>query len=539
MQRSMLPLNVYILNLTKEKVAGMRPITSLATFDGMSQNFHPDGLFSTLIFGRVGDDKRSRRYSYIDVKVPILHPVIYTALVKLKRLYGGIISGNEYAVWDAENKDFVRSDPLDGQTGFNFFMSRWQEIKLLRTKSDKRDQAILMIEKYKSIAATTRVLVPPAALRELDIGADGRVREDEINPLYRQLLGVANTISEAAIKSNPEIIDRARYKLQTTFNDIYALFERMIYGKNKLILGKWASRRIMNGTANVITSMDSSLPYLGAPGAVGFNSTVFGLYQTMKGLLPITLYRLRNGFLNKVFMDVNAPARLINKRTLKMENVQLRAAYFDRWATNEGLEKVITSFKEEAIRDRPLEIEGRYIGLIYKGPDNTFRIFQDIGELPANRSKEHVSPITFCELMYLSGYRIWNDYPVFVTRYPITGVGSIYPSMAYVKTTTDAEVRRELGENWEPMGEEYVAREFPVPGAYVNGMSPHPSKLKRMDADFDGDRCSGNFNYSDEAIAENVAFLKLRRAYVGTDGRFISSTGTSTVNLTLHNLTGD
>ena len=178
------------------------------------------------------------------------------------------------------------------------------------------------------------------------------------------------------------------------------------------------------------------------------------------------------------------------------------------------------------------------MGLIYKGPDGTFRLLQDIDELPEDRDKAHVFPLTFCELLYLSGYMNWNRYPLFLTRYPVTGVGSIYPSLVYVKTTIKSEVRRELSETWGEMTDAHTAYSFPVGGAYVNSLIPHLTKLGRLGADFDGDTASGNVTYSEESIEEVNRLLNTRRLYVGSDGKFISSTSVDTVKLVLHNLTG-
>jgi len=539
MQRSIVPFNVQLLHLTDGKLGGLMPITSLSMFEGITHKYHPEGLFSTVIFGRQGDDVRMRRFAYIDIKAEVFHPIVYGLLIQLKRLYGGIMAGNDYAIWNKEKKDFERSDPVDGETGFHFFMQHWKQIEFPRTGSDKRDIAIKLIEKYKVEATTSKVLVMPAGLRDAEIGADGRPREDEVNPLYRQLLSVANTLSPIAIRSNPELIDRARFKLQTTFNQIYELFERLIYGKNKLIQGKWAGRRVMNGTGNVITAMPPDTDYLGETGAISFNDTAVGLFQVIKGLLPISLYYLKRGWLREVFPDYNQPAQLVNKTTLKRESVVLKTVYYDRYQTNEGLEKVINSFREESLRDKPLEIEGYYVGLIYKGPDGSFKIFNDIDELPASRNRADVYPLTFCELVYLSGYRIWNNYPATVTRYPVTGVGSIYPTMLYTRTTNVSERRRELGQNWEPKSEEYVALEFPIAGPYMKSMSPHPTRLARLGADYDGDMMNCNISYSDESMAEVRQYFKMRRAYIGTDGRFTSSTNVSTTALVLYNLTGD
>jgi hypothetical protein len=346
-------------------------------------------------------------------------------------------------------------------------------------------------------------------------------------------------VSEAAVKNNPDIINLSRFRLQTAFNDLYTLIESMIEGKKKLYMGGWASRGIFNGTRNVITAMDTSTAYLGKAGSVQFNNTVIGLYQLMKAMMPVSRFLVKSGFLSKVFTSPDAPVNLVNKKTLQMESVRLSPAYFDRWMTDEGIEKVITSFGEEGLRDKHLEIAGYYVGLIYKGPDGTFKIFQDIRDLPEHRSKDDVSPLTFCELLYLSGYLNWNRYPIFVTRYPIAGVGSIYPSKVYVKTTIKSEVRRELSDVWSEMSDAHTAYSFPRGGAYVNSLVPHSAKLERLVADFDGDTASGNVTYTDESIEEVDKLLSQRRAYVGSDGKFISSTAVSTVNLVLHNLTGD
>lgn len=537
MQRSMIPFNVTLLNLTPNKLAGLKQITSLTMFEGITRQYHPEGLFSTSIFGRVGDPRRNMIFAYIDVKAEIFHPIIYGILIQLKRLYGGILSGTEYAVWNPVKNDFEASNPMDGETGFHFFAQHWKKIVFTQSESDKRGQMIDVINKYRDTAMTSKILVLPAGLRDVEIGSDGRTKEDEINPIYRQLLGAANTIPDVALRSNPEIVDRSRYTLQLKFNELYAHFERLIYGKNKLIQNKWASRRIMNGTANVITSMNLQTDYLGTKGALGFNNTVIGLFQVAKGLQPMALYLLRTGFLSKVFPDANAPAILIDKKTLKRKEVVLPPAYYDRYQTNEGLEKVLNAFRDESIRDTPLEVEGHYLGLIYKGPDKTFKIIQDIDEVPEHRSKEHVYPLTFCELLYLSGYLNWNNYPAIVTRYPITGVGSIYPSMTYVRTTTTAEKRWELGEDWGPMTDNHCALEFPIPGPYVKSMAPHPAKLDKLGADFDGDTMTCNFIYSDESVKEIKRYFQTKRAYIGIDGHIISSTNVSTVALTLHNLT--
>lgn len=538
MKRAEIPFNIEILALTPDRLRGLRPVKVLDTFEGSSQNFHPDGLFSVEIFGRVGDDRRMRKFSYIDIKIPIFHPVVYEILTKLKRVYADIMAGTVYATFDEVLGDFVKSNAAQGQTGFAFFVQHWDKIKFAESKSALREQSIRLLKKYKDVALTDKVVVMPAGLRDLEVDEHGRKSQDEINSFYWKLLAQSNTILESSVRKDEQSLDVPRYQLQIAFNQIYEYVSSLIEGKKKLLLGRWAARNIFNGTRNVITAIDTSVEKLGAPGNVDYNSTIIGLYQFMKATLPVTEKKLRD-MVAQVFQDPNVPTFLINKETLQAEEVLLSSRYFDQWATNEGIRREITKFQEETIRNRPIEIEGRYMFLVYKGPDKTFKVMRDIRELPSDRSPEHVHPMTLTELMYLAVYKDSSRYPCLVTRYPISGVGSIYPSRSHLRVTLDFEHRVRLDDNWTQMSEDNDALEYPIIGSsFMNSLVPHSSKLVGLGADFDGDTCSANIAYSEESLTEFEDFIQKRRAYVGTDGKLINKTGVSTVQLVLTNMTG-
>ena len=534
-----LPFNISLLVLTPNKLASILPVSTLDDFIGNTDQFDPHGLFSTEIFGKVGDPLRNKRFSYINIKIPVFHPIIYYSLVDLKRLYAGIMNGSEYVLWNNEIKDFERSTPMVGKTGYTYFISNWKNIKFKTNASIEREQNIRLVEKFKDVSTTDKIVVMPAGLRDMEITVDGRKENDEINTLYRKLLAISNSISDTAVKTNPELLNNSRLSLQLTFNALYDMLEDMIKGKKKLLLGKWASRRVFNGTRNVITAMDTTTTFLGSSNSVSINDTLLGLYQGLKSIMPVARHLIKTGYLSKVFISPNMPVKLVDKKTRKSVDVTLSTAYFDRWMTDEGIEKVITSFQEDGLRDLPLEIEGHYLGLVYKGPDMTFKIIQDIDDVPGARSKLDVFPLTFCELLYLSCYSKINDIPTIITRYPIIGVGSTVPTIMKIKTTIKSEIRGELNDNWEPMGDPHIAYDFPIPGPYLNSMAQHPIYNAGLVADYDGDVMSATSVYSDESKAEVKKFLSSKRAYVGANGKFKSSVGTDTVDYIMHNLTSD
>lgn len=539
MQKLNVPFNIGLLHLTADKLRGLKQVTALDHFDG-NTDFHPKGLFSTEIFGRVGDERRNLLFGYIDIKAEIFHPLVYMALIKLKRMYGDIMSGRTWAAWSDGESDFVRAKPSEGgRTGYAFFMEHWKKIKFRESNSTQRMDMIRLIKEHGDRAITSKIVVMPAGLRELEIDEFGRKTEDEVNTIYRGLISLSNVIVESSLTINPSIVDKPRHDMQLKFCELYEMIEALIRGKKKLFLGKVASRRIFNGTRNVITAMDTSVAQLGKKGNPDFNSTIIGLYQYLQATAPVSAFHIHQ-FLAPIFPDANEAAILVDPKTLTPRDVFLQSRYFDRWATTEGLEKVISSFKEEDIRNQPIMIDGYYLGLLYLGPDGTFRFFNDIRELPKTRLREHVRPITLTDLMYLSVYRHFSKYPLFVTRYPVTGVGSIYPSKTHLRVTMGFQERRMLDDGWLDAGDEYVANEFPdINTAFVNSLIPHTSHLGRLGADFDGDTSSGNIAYSDEAIAEAKTFFKSKRAYIGTDGRLLYSCNIDTVKLVMFNMTGE
>lgn len=485
-----IPFNLSLLSVTERDIVGMQQITSLDTWEGATKNFHPQGLYSTQAFGVVGTEVRSERFAYIDMRMSIFHPLIFKALSKLKSLYPDIIAGKEFAVWDSEASDFKRSNPLEGKTGFEFFIEYFPRIVYETRPSIKRQELIDLVTKYKGNAFLRYFLVIPAGLRDMEV-EDGRESSDEINTLYYKLIAISNTINPASAKLSPEAYHSQRMSLQNTANEINELLSSIIDGKKGLVSGKWAARRTFDGTRNVITPMQSVSDYLDQKGIPEFDDSTIGMYQVLKGLRPIAVYLIRHGFLQKVFTNPGQPATLVNSKTWKAEQVALTSLEYDRWLTIEGIEKLITYYAEMSIRDIPIEVgkDKHLLGLIYKGPDKTFKIFSDISELPEGLDKKYVTPLTLTELFYCSIYKRANDYPVIVTRYPVIGAGSLVEARVYVKTTQKSEVRRELGDDWQPLGEEFTAYQFPVTGsAHFNAMSPHPTKLAGLDGDHDGDR---------------------------------------------------
>lgn len=532
-----IPFNVDLLILSPEDTKNVRAVKVLDIYDGSSKNLHPDGLFSTEIFGKYGEEKRNRTFSFINLNMGVFHPIIYKALVDLKSLYEGIISKKVYARWDDEIKDFVESDIIHGGTGFNFFLSHFKDIKFDGRNSTEREFNIKLVEKYKDNCIMDKLVVIPAGLRDYTIDeATKKPSQDEINLMYVKALSIAGIAENVNKSLNIEFLDTPRYNIQLTVLEIYNYIKSLMEGKNKLITGKWASRKIFHSTRNVATSYISESTELFGEKSVSTNQTVVGLYQFLRNILPLAVNKLRNGFLSEVFIGPNSPVILVNKKTLKKELVSIESSYFDKWMTYEGIESLIALYGQENIRHNPIEINGMYIGLIYLGK-NTFKLIHDIDDVPTELKEGSViRPITFTELLYLSIYKIANSILNIVTRYPVAGYGGIYPSYTYLKTTVKSEIRTELDHNWDKT--ENKAVEFPILNKpFYNSISVAQTHVKKLGLDFDGDKGSFTCLLTDDANEEGYKLLNSRKFYVGVDGKMSFSAATPITNLVLASMT--
>lgn len=515
-------IDFYLLNVSKGLVSNLKPITTTDTFAGMTKNFHPEGLYSTEIFGPIGKETRDEQFAYIDMKLDIMSPTVALGLFSLKALYEDICSGRRYATWDEKEKDFEPALPSDAgaDTGYTFFIKHFNELTPKRNDSLRRDDTLDFFFKFRPVALSRYALVYPAGLRDLMVRQDGRDQEDEVNPIYRRLITLARTVSERS--ANSPITDPVKWKLQQTFNEIWMYFFTNMDGKRGYARSKVTSRKVMNGTRNVLSSFSVGSELMGAPNQVRATDTRQGLLQSLKSLLPVAQFNIRERYLSNIRAgDGNLYG--VNTKTLKREFLEVPGKVYDLFSTDDGIETLINRLEDRDARHKPVMVdETHYAALIYSD-DDAFKVFYDIDELPKDMDKKYVSGITLAELLYLSGYDLWNDYFTFVTRYPVAGRGSTYSSTIRLETTAPSVVKYEINDGWsEYKDKTRPALSFPRRDIvdFVESMAVHPSRLAGLGGDHDGDMTSSNAVFSEESLEENRKWMLSRNYWFDTNGRF-------------------
>ncbi|QCW23140.1 RNA polymerase beta subunit [Vibrio phage USC-1] len=515
----MKPTNVSLLNPSKVAWSLMRPVSSADVNEGSSTGLHPDGLYSVETFGRVGSEERDRKLSYIDVKLPIFNPTYFKSLVTLKSLYLGIIRGTEYAVWDAETKDFIKSNLLDGETGYSFFMTHFNELEPKLTESFRRKKKVELFHTYQSQALCSKVIVIPAGLRDVQFGENDRIIEPEINEYYRKLLFRTKAVVVEPGEENSPVYDNLRWGAQSNFNDIDTYIQNLTKGKTGFFQKRVATRGVVGGTRNVISARQVSVEDADAPNSIDVNTTDIGLYQAMLEFQYTCRYGMLNGWVQNVFTIGSNLAKLVDPKTFEYQYKEVDPKVIDRWMTPEGLTKLFNGFKDSHLRNKPIMIEGLYMGLIYDDGKQV-RIVGDKSEI-GDRDPAHLRPLTYMELFYISCGNLIETRMTQVTRYPITGVGSIYPSKINLRTTIQSKPRVLLDEFWEE-GERL--NNFPLltgRPSYFDAMSVDGSRLELLGGDYDGDQLNSNGIEADDAIKQALERMGQRSYYITGTGSFL------------------
>ena len=486
MAKDKLPFNLYLLDNSKARLMGLLPVQSNNIY-ATNGSFDPQGLYSAEIFGDLSSPIRQQRHSFIDMRTEIMHPKVFMELTRLKNLYKGIMAGASYAVWDEKLNDFVKSDIIDGSTGYSFFMSHFHEVIYATNDSAIRELRIKFLDKVHENCMYRYLVVIPAGLRDIEINEDKRVVEDDINALYRKVIRAANTISVYTANQNTPVLDTVRWNLQNAFNEIYGYIESILSGKKGFLLSKWAARNIHGGTRNVITAMDPAPAILGSPDAVTISDSACGLHQYLKGTADLSIYNIKNGPMINIINNLPNSIFVVDRKTLRSKQIDPTSFVKDNWGSEQGIEKLINGFGKLDARHKPIVIDGDYAALLYRD-DKYFKVLYDIDDLPPDKNKHFVKPMTWGEMFYLSVYLASNNVVGYVTRYPIIGTGSIYPSFVKIQTTVRVENLQPLDANWQPFTHEPSASKMPIYGLpWVDSMSVHTAKIEGLNADYDGD----------------------------------------------------
>lgn len=491
-----LPVNIGLMNVDAFiDQHQCKQVTSLFIRESSSDEFHHDGLFSEDIFGQIGSSERLITFGFIDLRTTIIQPLIYGYLIRIKGLYGEIMAGKTYAIFDKTEMDFksAGADEPGANTGYKFFIDHFNDIKLKKTESASQNDKVAVIEKYRKSCLIGRFLVLPAGLRDMKVD-EGKPASDSINKLYSSLMNYCQAMPMNAQAANSDVFDSVRFAIQKKANEIYEFLFDMMEGKFGYFQRKYASRNLALGTRNVITPADMSGESPTDPSYLKCDEVKVPLFQAAKMFQPLVVYHVRE-ITGEIITQFADQVALINPDNFKMEYQAITEDEKNLFITSEGIEKLISLFRDKEFRFNPVYINAEngkkyYLYLVYDDGQYIYN-FRDIEAFRQMYAKiglfnpAKIHPMTYAELLYLATYITTVDKYAYVTRYPAIEIGSTVPCKVHLGTTAPS---RKVTVSTLAFGEtrDFILPEYPVLGAsFVDSTILHPSILKGLGADFD------------------------------------------------------
>lgn len=519
------------------------PIISSNIFAPNSSKFHSYGLFSEEIFGSITSDSRFITEAIINLNTNVIHPFIYSVIVKPRALYTNIISGKKNAIFDNEISDFVLSNSEEAQTGFSFFINNFHKLADIKTDSLRSRNKIDLINKYIKNLMINNLICIPAGLRDLDMKSS-RLANDDINKIYMAIINLTNSLAGFQI-SDDMIFDGIRYQIQLKVNEVFEYILNIISGKKGFIQKHYGARKIAFSTRNVISATDNNADLPDDPTNIKSDESAIPMLNLIKCFQPFFVHYIKRNLYFELFRHgATDKIPVTDPETLGMTYITLKPSEINKCTTSEGITRLINQFKYVEFRESPIDItdiNGKrfYLLLKYEVGDHVFINKDENGlqlSVEANKyefNRDNVKPLTWIEFLYITGYMIAEKRFNFMTRYPVLEDGSIYPSRIHIITTNPSKkaivifneaIRLKLPH-------------YPIIGKpYFESVIPHSSRLKGMGADFDGDMTSNTTTWTDESNHDIKKEVNSISAVIDTNLKLKLSTGSDILNLVVFNL---
>lgn len=240
---------IQFLNLNDFK-RGKTPVTSTELYS-IPGEWHPEGLFSEIIFGVEDTPQRKTTFSYIDLGALVIHPAAYGLLIQLDRKVEKFLSTEESYVLDGNGQ--LQESP-DGVTGISEFINLLPKINF-RGGTEVREKFIEKIKKADQDGLLFIDIIPviPPEQRPAYKDQNGTLIIDPLNDHYMSLIRKSLQI-KSSVKSGP-LFDLLNYELQKAAISHDEFIRKLIQKKNGLIRSQLLGKRTDFSGRAVITPM--------------------------------------------------------------------------------------------------------------------------------------------------------------------------------------------------------------------------------------------------------------------------------------------
>ena len=266
------------------------------------KTFDEEGLWSEIIFGRIGSKERRIKFGYINLGATFITPVVYKMLATYSEEIRDVLS--EKRTFSISPDNDLKEDPI-GETGILFLTQNYKNIKFNSlSKKDKVDIGEF-IEKNKELIFINKYLILPAGgLRDMSTTKKQTKQfTSEINDLYERLI----SLNSQLMTHNEDEMMKAIFgkEIQKVLNQIYTWIQNRLEGKQGLLRGTLL-KKTLDYSARIIATSDPNIPlgYIGLPW-----HTILVLYEPFFFHYVLKLNTKLNSFI-KEYLKITAEREL-------------------------------------------------------------------------------------------------------------------------------------------------------------------------------------------------------------------------------------
>jgi DNA-directed RNA polymerase beta' subunit len=290
----------------------LKPITSIRLYEKIEKT-DPNGLFSEEIFGKFGSSERRKRFAYIDLKIKVIHPEVFSIIASLDTSISKcMISKATYSVSDS---GILVEDP-NGSSGVQFLISVFDKLNLKKYEKHK-EKNVKFIKENRDKIFIDKFLVLPAGIRDLSISKTSKqvlVNFSDLSELYTNLIRYTHTLGENTSLVPDEIKNLVSEQIQKSVIEISSWIKDRLKGKSGLIRGG-LFKKVVDYSGRLLIGTDHTLPL----GTVGLPwQVILKLYEPFainkilkkdQNMLKSIQYMIRSN----TELSVNDLKRLISK----------------------------------------------------------------------------------------------------------------------------------------------------------------------------------------------------------------------------------
>ncbi len=470
--------------------SNLKPVTDPISFSG---NIPTDGgLFSPLIFGRTPDEQ-NRQFAYIDLNGRFFHPFIFEILdnlmpKKFKKCASGegswALDENGYLIeLNESNPDYRKMN-----NGIDWLISVYPKMRFEESNSLTRRDRIKLLKDFKpQDSIITKWLVIPIKYRDVDKNGSTHVLPD-LDVHYNSVIRYANSLKDSAfgffnyaVKFNlqSELVAIRKYG-QSLLEKKHGFFHRAILGKSidrgsRDVISVPSFRGYQRPEDNPIDMFHSGIPLA--------KCLIIGYDFIMRYCLQFFADNFRNRFEYPVYKLVDGEYQMSGTIRIADQLERFTTTYIEkkinRFKNSHATRFEIITIKTEDGDEIPLHLAGQFKSLKPGSPDASTIL---------NR------PMTWTDLFYQAAVNTLADKYVYITRYPIEGYNSIFPSLCYPMSTIDT---------------------VPATITSLNGTVVEYDRYPVIDLNLPTDRISSRF-------LDTVTISNLFLSAIGGDYRFIA-----------------